>query len=104
MASEQADEADRGRHTGFARHEGLAGGPGSLSLSFAGFVHRGAMWKELIDRLGNGCEFLPSTNLDAIREAEVKLSITFPADLRDLLLEANGVWGPGGNGLIWTVD
>src|SRR6266446_4626684 len=31
-------EADRGRHTGFARHEGLAGGPGSLSLSFAGFT------------------------------------------------------------------
>ena len=25
-----------GRHTGFAQHEGLAGGPGSLSLSFAG--------------------------------------------------------------------
>ena len=29
-----ADQADRGRHSGFARHEGLAGGPGSLSLSF----------------------------------------------------------------------
>ena len=28
------DEADRGRHTGFARHDGLAGGPGSLSFSF----------------------------------------------------------------------
>jgi hypothetical protein len=34
VASEPADEADRGRHPGFARHEGLAGGPGSLSLSF----------------------------------------------------------------------
>src|SRR5437870_12877752 len=34
VACEQTDEADRGRHTGFARHEGLAGGPGSLSLSF----------------------------------------------------------------------
>src|SRR6476660_8782715 len=30
----QADEVDRGRHPGFARHERLAGGPGSLSLSF----------------------------------------------------------------------
>src|SRR5271169_1280913 len=29
------DEADRGRHPGFARHEGLAGGPGSFSLSLA---------------------------------------------------------------------
>src|SRR5262245_37106093 len=34
--AEQADEADRGRHPGFARHEGLAGGPGSLSLSLDG--------------------------------------------------------------------
>jgi hypothetical protein len=35
--SEPTDEADRGRHPGFARYEGLAGGPGSLSLSFGGF-------------------------------------------------------------------
>lgn len=68
------------------------------------------MWKELIARLatdcpfGDGCEFLAPTNLDAIHEAEGKLSITFPADLRDLLVEANGIFGPGGNGLIWTVD
>src|SRR4051812_40204762 len=34
--SEPTDEADRGRHAGFARYEGLAGGPGSLSLSFGG--------------------------------------------------------------------
>src|SRR5215471_11569969 len=27
--------SDRGRHPGFARHEGLAGGPGSLSLSLS---------------------------------------------------------------------
>jgi hypothetical protein len=33
-AGEPSDEADRGRHPGFARHESLAGGPGSLSLSF----------------------------------------------------------------------
>jgi hypothetical protein len=32
-AAEPTDEADRGRHLGFARNEGLAGGPGSLSLS-----------------------------------------------------------------------
>ncbi len=32
--TELPDEADRGRHPGFARHGGLAGGPGSLSLTF----------------------------------------------------------------------
>src|SRR5262245_21552358 len=36
VAGEPADEADRGRHRGFARHECFAGGPGSLSLSFGG--------------------------------------------------------------------
>jgi cell wall assembly regulator SMI1 len=67
------------------------------------------MWKELIERLAAGSpfgdirEFLDPTTLDAIREAEGKLSITFPSDLRELLLEANGIWGPGG-GLIWTVE
>jgi hypothetical protein len=42
-AAEPADEADRGRHPGFARHEDLAGGPGSLSLSFAGKILGGRM-------------------------------------------------------------
>ena len=37
--AEPTDEADRGRHPGFARHEGLAGGPGSLSLSLCGLAH-----------------------------------------------------------------
>ena len=32
VVGEPADEADRGGHTGFARHEGLAGGPGQLIL------------------------------------------------------------------------
>jgi hypothetical protein len=35
-SAEPTAEADRGRHPGFARHEGFAGGPGSLSLSFGG--------------------------------------------------------------------
>src|SRR5882672_11313792 len=43
-AAEPTDEADRGRHSGFARHEGLAGGPGSLSLSFGGRGLRGVEW------------------------------------------------------------
>jgi hypothetical protein len=34
--AEPTVEADRGRHPGFARREGPAGGPGSLSLSLAG--------------------------------------------------------------------
>ena len=44
VAAEPTDEADRGRHPGFARHEGLAGGPGSLSLSFGGLVPTGFLF------------------------------------------------------------
>jgi len=36
--AEPTDEADRGRHSGFARYQGLAGGPGSLSLSFGSTI------------------------------------------------------------------
>jgi hypothetical protein len=35
ILAEPTDESDRRRHTGFARHKVPAGGPGSLSLSFA---------------------------------------------------------------------
>ncbi len=35
--AEPTDEADRGRHPGFSRHEGLAGDPGNLSLSLGHF-------------------------------------------------------------------
>jgi hypothetical protein len=35
VIAEPTAEVDRGRHPGFARHEGFAGGPGSLSLSLA---------------------------------------------------------------------
>lgn len=38
-AREPADEADWGRHPSFARYQGLAGGPGSLSLSL-GLMNR----------------------------------------------------------------
>lgn len=63
------------------------------------------MWKEFIERIAPGCEFLPPTNAQAIHEAEESLSIKFPDDLRELLLEANGIWGPGGAfGLIWSVE
>ena len=35
LLGEPADEADQGRHPSFAPREDFAGGPGSLSLTFA---------------------------------------------------------------------
>ena len=50
VAAEPTDEADRGRHPGFARHEGLAGGPGSLSLSFGSIPGAKEMSMKLLAR------------------------------------------------------
>ena len=46
VVSEPTDEADRGRHPGFARHEVLAGGPGSLAVAFGGLTKRGPLLLE----------------------------------------------------------
>jgi hypothetical protein len=62
------------------------------------------VWKELITRLGIGCNFLAPASVEVIAAAESKLSVNFPSDLRDLLLEANGISRPNGVGLIWTVQ
>ena len=61
------------------------------------------MWKELIQRMHRDCEFSPGAASQMIDEAEAKLAIQLPAELRELLLEANGISNWGG-GLIWSVD
>ena len=50
-SGEPTEEADRGRHPGFARQDGCASGPGSLSLSFAdlGKVMTEAEWRACTD-------------------------------------------------------
>jgi len=59
-SAEPADEADRGRRPGFARHEGHAGGPGSLSLTF-GLMKRNSPCYEIVrSRL----RWLSSSSLD----------------------------------------
>src|SRR5713226_7983628 len=62
------------------------------------------MWKELIDKIGEGCQFLAPIDHNTINQAEERLSIKLPDDLRDLLLETNGIWGPSGSGLIWAAE
>jgi hypothetical protein len=60
IAAEPADEADRGRHTGFAWHEGIAGGPGSLSLSFADRIKTMSVPRKLLQA---AFATLPATTL-----------------------------------------
>ena len=61
------------------------------------------MWKQLIESLTPDHEFGPPVAWSEIALAEEKLGITFPEDLRNLLLETNGVQGQYGLGLIWPI-
>jgi cell wall assembly regulator SMI1 len=62
------------------------------------------MWKQLIASLTPDHAFGPPAAWAEIALAEEKLGVQFPADLRDLLLETNGVQGEYDLGLIWPVE
>jgi hypothetical protein len=81
IAAEQTDDADRGRHPGFARHQVLAGGPGSLSLSFGrtgDWVIRGDAVALGIDRIVRLLEselISPSEFFNSMLEALASLPV-----------------------------
>jgi len=62
------------------------------------------MWKELIGQLHHDLKFFPPASAAMIADAERKLAISFPDDLRELLQESNAVVGPIGLGLVWSVE
>jgi len=59
------------------------------------------MWRERIAELASNVSFGPPGSERAVRDAEVALQVAFPESLRGLLLEADGVEGEFGLGLIW---
>ena len=62
------------------------------------------MWRERIKYLSTAAEFSPSADASAIARAEEALSIRFPTELADLLVESDGVSGEYGLGLLWSVS
>ena len=62
------------------------------------------MWRELVERLYPEHGFRPGATEEAISEAERRLGIPLPADLRGILEESDGVVGPYGLGLVWPVS
>jgi hypothetical protein len=62
------------------------------------------MWKELIQKLTDKCEFMAPTTADQLDAAEEKLGVKFPDDLRSLLGESDGIEGEYGLGLVWPLD
>ena len=61
------------------------------------------MWREIIAQASSKVSFGPPASERAIGDAEAALRVAFPDSLRGLLLEADGVEGEFGLGLIWPV-
>lgn len=62
------------------------------------------MWIELVKERFKEHEFKPGATVQGLDSAEATLGVALPEDLRDLLLESDGIVGPTGVGLIWTLD
>lgn len=62
------------------------------------------MWRELIRRFSSEAELSESAMESNVSNVERWLSQPLPGELRELLLEANGVIGTYGTDVIWTTE
>ena len=62
------------------------------------------MWQELIQELAEDVSFDPPASPLQIAQVEEALQVALPDDLKDLLLEANGVWALSRTALAWSTE
>lgn len=62
------------------------------------------MWRELVQQHWPEHRFFPGSSVQQIEETCHPLAIELPAQLRELLCESNGVYGPYGLGLVWSLE
>jgi hypothetical protein len=60
------------------------------------------MWRERVRALTKAAFFKNPASTGILKDAEESLKMFFPAELRDLLLESDGIEGEYGLGLIWN--
>lgn len=60
-------------------------------------------WRETVRAFSSEARFGPPGSKRAIADAEGALRVAFPESLRGVLLEADGVQGEYGLGLIWSI-
>lgn len=61
-------------------------------------------WREYIQSLTTDATFLPPATLGEIEKVEASLGVLFPEKLKSLLKESDGIEGPFGLGLIWSIE
>jgi hypothetical protein len=62
------------------------------------------MWRTLIDNLRPDCTFFAPANERAIERSEEALQIALPDELKNFLLESDGLISPEGNKIIWCIE
>ena len=62
------------------------------------------MWIDFINSLSDTCKFLQPASEKDITGAETALNIELPEELKNLLIESNGVIGEYGVDLVWTLE
>lgn len=62
------------------------------------------MWRATVERWYPKPEFRPGVRLDALRDAERRLGHELPGDLRDLLIETDGVTGAFAQRVVWSLQ
>ncbi|HEY3762215.1 MAG TPA: SMI1/KNR4 family protein [Verrucomicrobiae bacterium] len=62
------------------------------------------MWREKIQTWTKEAIFKNAANKMAVAQIEKGLKIVLPGELRDLLLESDGIQGRHGTGLIWNCE
>lgn len=61
------------------------------------------MWRDFITSLTDVATFASPASALRLAETEKALGITLPDELRELLLESDGVKGKYGQGLVWSI-
>ncbi|MBE1530781.1 SMI1/KNR4 family protein [Actinomadura algeriensis] len=62
------------------------------------------MWRELAERTYPETEFHPPVGDPALDAAERRLGAPLPPELRDLLRETDGLLGPYGLDVVWSLE
>jgi hypothetical protein len=61
------------------------------------------VWREKLAALSADLTFAPAASEGAVRDCERELGLELPEQLRELLLESDGIQGEYGLGLVWPV-
>lgn len=61
-------------------------------------------WRTIVEEIDTECSFPPPATAEAIAATEAALGLKLPPDLRELLLECNGIVGEYGLGVIWPIE